>query len=303
MNVSPGATFEWLIEGFASGIGTSGSAALGVRIRDGAGANFLARATSGLVEDVTVGAKAVYRRSFTAPDVAGQYWLVADDGVTTKTEELVVTHNAAVPVTPSGRDLCALADVIGYVPAYSSDETTDAKLGQLISAESDVLNGIDEIVTTGDDDPRIFAVDSHAAYVGRVEIDNLITLEDAIVAVHDRTGALVETVDVEKLIPLYRGSRRPEEPWEPITSLEFRTSRGAPRLFAGYELRITGTWGHPYVADFVREGCAAAVVLRYLSDVAETGTDFAEAADTVNFGGLASRRDEAIGKLQRPVFA
>ncbi len=90
---APGATFEATTIQFASG------AIVGVRIRDGQGADTLTRTTSGVVEDVTVASAAVFRKTLTAPTVAGQYWIVWDDGVTLDTQELVVAYSATVPLT------------------------------------------------------------------------------------------------------------------------------------------------------------------------------------------------------------
>lgn len=92
--ISPSSTFEGFSPEFAAGLAGT---LLGVRIRDGAGADFLARTTAGITEDTTVGATAVYRKSFTGPSTQGQYWIVWDDGTTIgDPQELVVTATAPV---------------------------------------------------------------------------------------------------------------------------------------------------------------------------------------------------------------
>lgn len=138
MNVSPGATFEAVVEGFATGIGSAGTAALGVRIRDGAGANFLARTTASIVEDVTVGANAVYRRSFTAPADAGQYWLVWDNGTATRTEELLVTHS--LPAAPGTDNLYVTADEIKSAADILGETFADTQIDTVIPAVCQAIN-------------------------------------------------------------------------------------------------------------------------------------------------------------------
>lgn len=103
--VAPGATFEaWAM--FPTGL----AGTLGVRIRDGAGSDFLARTTSGISEDIA--SSGVYRKSnFTAPTTAGQYQIVWDDGSGTyATEELLVTYTAPA-VSASGKAYCTTTDV------------------------------------------------------------------------------------------------------------------------------------------------------------------------------------------------
>ena len=126
MRVTPGQTFEATVT-TASGL----AGTLGVRIRDNQGADVLARTTAGITADVTVGATSVYRRTFTATTVRGQYTIVWDDGTgVIATEELEVTQNLLEVAAPSGRDLCTLADVTSIVPGYSGDAATDTSCCQ-----------------------------------------------------------------------------------------------------------------------------------------------------------------------------
>lgn len=259
-----------------------------------------------IVEDPT--GSGDYMITIEAPVTTGKYYPAWDlgSGQLYYDDDLVVGYTAQGATEPSGRDLCTLDDVISYIPAYDPNDTTDGKLQQLITAESDLI-AVDtsrELIRQVSSVPRIFDIDYAAAVTGRVRIGDLTILHDAtVVTVHDAVGTLAATADPDDLIGWYGPDRQATEIWEPVTTLEFRAARGAPLLRQGFEIRVTGTWGFPNIPTFIREGCAAAVVLRYLSDVAETGTDFAEAADTVNFGGLARRRDEAIERIRQPVFA
>ncbi len=96
ISVAPGGTFEATTSAFAH------LATVGVRIRDNAGNDFLARTVTGVTEDVTVGTSAVFRKSdFTAPTTAGQYLIVWDNSTLIDTEELVVTYTPVVAPTGS----------------------------------------------------------------------------------------------------------------------------------------------------------------------------------------------------------
>lgn len=112
--VRPGAQFEATLSGASGLVGT-----LGVRIRDGAGADFLARTTAGVAADVTVGATSLYRRTFTAPTVAGQFWIVWDNGtVVLASEELSVLFSAvaagsASPLYVQEADMLATLGLTG----------------------------------------------------------------------------------------------------------------------------------------------------------------------------------------------
>lgn len=125
MNVAPGSTFEAFSPELASGlVGT-----VGVRIRSSSGDDFLARTTASITEDVTVGSTSVYRRSFTAPSSAGQYWIVWDDGTSlADPQELVVTFSTA---SVSTSNVYVTRDEVLYAldasaSTYMSDDVDDA---------------------------------------------------------------------------------------------------------------------------------------------------------------------------------
>jgi len=56
-------------------------------------------------------------------------------------EDFLVTSSAVTGAAPSGRDLCTLANVVTYAPAYSigQNDAIDAKLQQLITAQSEFI--------------------------------------------------------------------------------------------------------------------------------------------------------------------
>lgn len=102
ITVAPATTFEAWAQ-FATG------STVGVRIRDGAGADFLARTTSGVTEDVA--GSGLYRKpDFTAPSAAGQYELVWDDGTNYAAEELLVTYSVTA-IAPSSNEYVTVAEL------------------------------------------------------------------------------------------------------------------------------------------------------------------------------------------------
>lgn len=292
MKVAPGATFE-AVATFDSGL----TGTVGVRIRDNQGADFLARTTAGITADVTVGTRTVYRRNFTAPTVQGTFTLVWDDGATIITEDLEVTNNLLEPAAPSGRDLCTLADVTSIVPGYRGDTATDTTLQRFITSESELIpsEAGREIIGPAGLVARTFPIDERAYLYGRVDIGDLATLVDATVEILNPAGTSISTVAGEDVIAMYREREFQKQPWEPITALRFR-----PGVTLGWRtiLRVTGTWGFPSIPPFVREATAKRVILRYVSDVASSGTDFADSLDNLNLAAMFASARDAIEELR-----
>lgn len=298
MNVAPGATFEAATDAFAH------SATIGVRIRDGQGADFLARTVSGVTEDVTVGTAAVFRRTFTAPTVAGQYLIVWDNGANVvDSEELMVSASAPSAGTPSGSDLCTLADVKAYVPAYDGN-TADDVLQALITAESDLFSrdARREIARhPGGAATRLFTVNRIADKARIVQIGDLSTADAITVSLLKDDGTADDSVE-DLYVPLYDGDRNPIAAWQPVTELAFpRHLEDTPRFCTGKVLSVNGVWGFPSIPSFVAQGVAARVIVRYLIDVAAQGTDFSDAIvqSSLNFGGLNDRAEDALQAVQR----
>jgi hypothetical protein len=290
--VAPGESFVATTEAFAH------AATVAVRIRTDAGVDFLARTTSGVTEDVTVGSDAVFKKTLTAPTTAGNYLIVWDDGTTIDTDELVVSYTAAAAVSPTGHDLCTIADVKTYLPGYSDNTTTNAKLAQLITAESEqfATDAHAEFIATEASQPasRDFDLDlsRRRAYVGA--LDGAQTVTVALVN-DDATTTAVDSAAVSKL---YGPRRFQKGAWMPVTELELGSSvLPDVRRCDTQRIRVTATWGFPAVPAFVAEAVAASVILRYISDVATAGTDLADALDSINIRGLVARREDALATL------
>jgi len=293
MRARPSSTFEWLIPASTGLAGT-----LTWRIDDGTDNTIDGPSTDDIVE---LGATGQYVATLTAPSSAGDYVLLSStdgsfDAGTVYAGQLTVTSSLAEPASPSGRDLCTVADVTSYVPGYRADDTTDAKLQQLITSESDLIHEetAREIIGLSGHDTRVFPI-----LYRRVPIGDLTPPDDATnnpleVTFLDIDGN--ELAEATGYTLLYRLARQPTQAWEPVTAIELQ-SIGGPFL------QVTGTWGYPSVPPFVREKCAARVIMRYLSDVASVGTSFAEAAANINLGPLFASARDAIDLLQQPMIS
>lgn len=262
--------------------------------------------TADIIEDPTGSGTYLYRG--TAPTVAGTYSRAWDRGPGTLLvfdEDLLVTSSLPIGSAPSGRDLCTLADVVRYVPAYTigDNEAIDAKLQDLITAQSEqIMAETTREIVGQDEGPRDYNIDRPAAATGRVRIGDLSTLTGTTLTLINRDGTTADTITASQVVPLYGADLAPTAGWEPITCLELRTDLGAPTLTAGQTLRLSGPFGFPSIPPFVREACAARVIGRYLADVATTGDEFTQALDTVNFGGLFGNAEDALRTIT-PVVA
>lgn len=296
--VRPGENFEAYTDAFPTGLADT----LAVRIRDGAGGEFLARTTAGITEDVTVGTNGVYRREFVAPTVAGQFWLVWDDGAdTVKVEELRVVSSAAMAGLPGGRDLCEFADVVRYVPGYVSEPDTDATLQVLITAESRTIHELTgrEIVAIPSTPVRKFALDEYTVKQRTLRIGDCI--EATTVEVQLEDGSTVEVLDPAdfSVLPFIR------EEWQPLRSVQLHRQAALRLLRDDRFVQVTGIWGFPSVPEDIRQACAKRVIVRYLSDVALAGTAFADVVNEsgINIGALLRSSGDVITHYRSDVIA
>jgi hypothetical protein len=296
IRAAPGAAFEAYVSVFPSGL----AGTLGVRIRDGAGGDFLARTTAGIAEDVTVGIQAVYRRSFEAPLEAGQYWLVWDDGAELSLEELLVTSSQAAVGLPNARDLCELADVLRYVPGYETEEATDETLQAQITAESRRIHRTTgrEFVAIAGLDPRLFEIGRKELGNRRIRIGDATEIETVRILRDDATTPVAE------LDPgVYAAQPYVREEWEPIR--ELKLLQAAPTPSYGQLLEVSAVWGYPSIPEDIREACAKLVIVRYLTDIAFRGTALSDALgeSEINVGGLLVSAREAIANHGTPEVA
>lgn len=236
--VAPGASFEaW------SQFGTG--ATVGARIRDGAGADFLARTTVGVTEDIA--GSGVFRRSFTAPTTAGQYQLVWDDGTTFAIEAVTVTSSSVATVL-SGTEYVTVAELKETL-GLTGQTFADADLALVLSAAA---RDIDEACGRRfylDDDAtsvRYYSPDS----ARRLMIDDLVDLT-SLKLDRDGDGVYEETwTDGTDFVlePLNAAT----DGW-PYESVARRVVSGQS-FPVGYEksVEVTGQFGWPAVPDTIR---------------------------------------------------
>lgn len=281
--VAPGVDFEAYTSGFDTGL----AGTIGVRLRDGQGADAIARTTIGIAEDIA--GSGIYRVTLNAPDDQGQYWLIwdDDDGTYAAPEELLVTASLLGPAVPSGRDLCALADVLALAPGYTpGDEPgTEDVLQQLITQESlDFMEETDREITSAAAGGAVRTFDVDHATVDERELLIGDAADITSVTIKDGDG---NTLDAA---PVYRALPRVKEAWEPLTSIVFpvRTVTGAASLRAGQMIEIDAAWGFPQIPETVRRSTARMVISRFLNDVAAEGTAFADAVNRDEFNIAAA---------------
>lgn len=117
--VAPGSTFEAVLSGAPTGL----TGTLGVRLLDNAGAEALARTTSGITEFPA--GSGVYSAVLTAPSAAGQYSIMWDPGSvapeTVALEDLFVTNSAPVVAIPTPPDPPATYTVLDWLRRILED--------------------------------------------------------------------------------------------------------------------------------------------------------------------------------------
>lgn len=205
--------------------------------------------------------------------------------------------------TPGTRDLCTIQNVTDYVPAYVSDETTDQKLQDLITSESQLIlkESAREIVPFGDQPAtRAFAIDHASSRQRQVNIGDLSSAGDTDVTVElvGRNDVVLQTIARAHYHAIYGTKRQPLESWEPVTTLAFPFGLGAQQMLPGQTLLVTGNWGFPEIPAFIKEACAKRVILRYVSDVAAAGTTpFAAALDNLNLAAMFASARDAVDSI------
>lgn len=182
---------------------------------------------------------------------------------------------------PASRVLCTRPDVMRLVPGYSDDPNTDTVIDDLIQGESQVWlteTGRELVPIAAASSARLFDITPQAAMTRTVRIGdaNAIT----VVAIEDQAGNALETVAAGDYVAM----PRVRQPWEPVTALWFPPASSSPASpLAGYVLEVTSTWGFPSVPEDVRLAVARMVLVRYVADVAASGSGLADALNQQGF--------------------
>lgn len=232
ITVAPGATFEAWAQ-FATGL----AGTVGVRIRDGAGADAAARVTTGISEDIA--GSGIYRKAnLVAPTTGGQYEIVWDNGSAVYSiEPLLVSYSAAASI-PATHAYVAVADVKASL-SLTGQTYADPDVTNAINAAS---RGIDS--ATG----RRFYLDADATSIRyytpesyrRLAIDDLVVCTTVQVD-RDGNGTFEETWTAGTdflLEPL--NAAADGRPWETIVTRNSST-RSLPCVESG--VKVTGQFG------------------------------------------------------------
>lgn len=186
----------------------------------------------------------------------------------------------------AARDLCTLADVTALTPGYKSDLATDALLASLMTSESRSAHEAAqrEFVTIDGATTRQFDLNARTESTRRVYVGDMTTVTT--VTVKDQTGATVQTVGSSNRVSM----PRVREEWQPITHLWFPPASSSPAATLGenYVLEVVGVWGFPVIPADLVTAIANMVLVRYISDAADSGTALAEALNELEFNAAAA---------------
>ena len=273
-NEAPGATIEISASGPAGLTGT-----LGVRLRDGAGGDAIARTTAGIVADVTVNGRTVYRSTMVMPTTQGDYLIVWDDpsiGPFDNAEAVRVTSSNLTAATPSGRDLTTVAAVKEYQGIEAGETSYDSLIQDLVTAAS-----LEVIRWSG----RDFNPENAAAADRDFDVRDAVYIDDGgdyvlvcgdlsvlnTVKSYDYDGVLVETVASGLIVALPR-VRASDAPIEELRIK--RSSTSSPTLYDSYTLRVNAEWGFPAIPDDVAHWTKVQAALWFQRDVRHFSTTF-----------------------------
>lgn len=206
--------------------------------------------------------------------------------------------------SPIDRDLCTLDDVQSYLPGYEPNEDTQATLQDLITSLSvDAYQEIGREFTPRAENPdaRVFELGPYECEQRELEIGDLAAIDDDFeIAISDPDGTAVQTLQEGAYVALPRS----RDSWEPITSLSLPRVALSPAepalLAAGRFVTVTGSWGFPAIPANVRRAVAKLTIVRYLTDVANQGTELTDALDNINIAGLYRSATESLERFRIP---
>lgn len=243
---APGATVETDVEGFASGlVGT-----LGATVLKSDDTVAIARTTTGITEP----ASGVYHLKLTAPTTAGTYQVIVDDGTANRAADtFIVSSSAGSGSSPTGIDLCTLADV--KTAMELTDASLDLVIPDAITAVSRAILDVTgrEIAPATASAARRFRVT--ATYVDLSPYD--LRTATAVVLDPDAQAVTLNAHTDYELLPT--GGDR-DGVYTAVRISDFVSLMSTKMLAFGFaDVSITGAWGYASVPPAVKRACIVAV--------------------------------------------
>jgi hypothetical protein len=262
------------------------------------------RAPDGTLTDysgagVTHDSVGVYHVDYDTTQVGLHEWeITGDHDVQQGAFEVLPLLKDVPPDQLASNCLCSLADVFSYVPGFEPEDEDNqqvlAKLRDLIGSQSvEIANvtGLEFTPAVPTNNPRLFDVgvpqiETREVVIGEASVINSIT--------QIRQGATITTIAPPSVVY----EPRVRKPWQPIRALRFPWYVSPPVILWFEDvLQVDAVWGYPSIPTDIRQACAKMVVVRYVTDVANSGTAFSDAArdGDISLAGLLVSAREAIG--------
>jgi hypothetical protein len=256
----PGATGEEAVAGnFPTGL----SGTIGVTILDNVGGTFLARTTKNAdnsnIRELVAGVYSVVLPAL--PTVAGHWSIVWDDASgRTAVEDLIITASGPVVATPSGSDLCTVADVKQAMEPTLTTSARDGQIQTAITAASAEIpgwcerefmpqsSGLTRTVPIG------LAAGEHSGTI--VDLTPYDLRAATALVLHPESGAPVTLTSSDYVLePL----GKPRGSYDQVRLSNYLYIQSDFSLRFGYaQLSITGDWGLGVPND-VRRACVTTV--------------------------------------------
>lgn len=198
----------------------------------------------------------------------------------------------------SDLDLCSLEDVLAFAPGYTEGDEpeTDVALGMLIGEQSrDFSEYTHRQLAKGDPgEERTFELGSWECDQRRLLIDDAAQI--TAITLTDEAGTTLQALDPTAWVT----RPRVRQEWEPIVELTFPRYIPLVAWLRPCTLAvITATWGFPAIPVTASKAVARLVLYRYLADVANQGTQFADAAMANGAANPAASRANALDVRDR----
>jgi hypothetical protein len=140
---------------------------------------------------------------------------------------------------------------------------------------------------------KVFDLSAWEANERKMWVGDLKNTTGLAVVITQQDGTAVATLSMTNSAIVALPRNRQE--WQPYNHLSFPSVLAdAPALAEGYIVTVTGNWGFQSVPSDIKTACIKLVILRYLRDVASSGTALSDALGNPIFdlgSAFASARD------------